>query len=144
MRNELEKFNETISILVKAYLNDTLRHGDCAACAVGNLVSYGDKSTESSRIIKWFNVFGTMRTATYCRQFEAPHNYHTEAKEVIDSTGYTWPELAKIEYAFESAPIGNNDDEWMFNGLMSVVDVLAEIHGIDLETTEKAKLQFVR
>jgi hypothetical protein len=33
-------FSNTIDILVKAYLNDTLQHESCSACAVGNLVSH--------------------------------------------------------------------------------------------------------
>ena len=67
-----------------------------------------------------------------------------DAREVIDSSGYTIDQLAKIENAFESAPQGNTEEEYMFNGLMAVVEVLAKIHGIDLETKEKAKLQFKR
>ena len=32
-------FSNTVDILVKAYLNDTLRHCNCYACAVGNIIS---------------------------------------------------------------------------------------------------------
>jgi hypothetical protein len=32
----------------------------------------------------------------------------------------------------------------MLNGLMKVVDVLADIHGVDLSVKESAKLQFVK
>lgn len=38
MKNE-KLFYETIDILVKAYLNGTLKNGDCMACAVGNIVA---------------------------------------------------------------------------------------------------------
>ena len=31
-------FSNSVDILVKAYFNDTLRHGNCLACAVGNLM----------------------------------------------------------------------------------------------------------
>jgi len=58
-------------------------------------------------------------------------------------------DLAKIEFAFESAPhtCDESDEtnaEWMFNGLMAVVDVLAEIHNVNLEVKESAKAMFVK
>lgn len=63
---------------------------------------------------------------------------------MIDQTGYSEVELAKIEFAFESADEGSTEDENMFNGLMAVVDVLAEIHGVDLTSKEQAKKLFVK
>ncbi len=32
-------YDKTVSILVDAYMNDTLQHGNCFACAVGNIVA---------------------------------------------------------------------------------------------------------
>jgi hypothetical protein len=69
--------------------------------------------------------------------------YIDEAKFEIDSTGYSVKDLAKIEFAFETAQKGNTEDDWMFNGLMAVIDVLAEIHNIDLITVKEAKELFV-
>lgn len=168
MRNPAEhlaKFNESVSILVKAYLNNTLAHKSCVACAVGNLIAHhmgteptpdkGNKYTGFSNNVFangmhecWFNGFGTPEEAVM-------ESYQTEM------TGYSVEELCLIEYAFENAPaecrqysldqyyikynspIGQNE-EWMFNGLMAVVDVLASIHGVDLETTEAARKMFVK
>ena len=73
-----------------------------------------------------------------------------QIKRHIDASGYSWRELAKIEAAFESMAEyddGDNDiniDQSMFNGLMAVVDVLAEIHEISLETTNETKKLFVK
>jgi hypothetical protein len=101
-------FDNTVSILLKAYLNDELEHDNCAACAVG----------------KWINLLARIRRT---------------------KTGYSVHEIHQIEYAFENAPYqGDDTEEWMFNGLMAVVDVLAEIHGIDLTAKEEAKKLFVR
>jgi hypothetical protein len=156
-RNELEKFNHSVGVLVKAFLDDTLDHGNCGACAVGNLVAdaLNDKD---------FKVFGPMNltgelvhgigwAAVFCttgkgRQLLIPGQYKGDAKKQIDATGYSWRELARIEKAFE---LHNPDytktidiEEGMFNGLMAVVDVLADIHGVDLSVKESAKLQFVK
>ena len=159
MRNELEKFNHTVSILVKAYLNDTLEHCNCAACAVGNIIAdaNGDvplKILERRKMGLVFDTFKSMKRPEWFKVFVTPFNgarqdlnidkYIGEAKRQIDSTGYFLRDLAKIEHAFESADYGNDDNEWMFNGLMAVVTVLAEIHGVDLESTENAKLLFVK
>lgn len=37
----MRDFNHSVNVLVKAYLNNTLAHSTCYACAVGNLVADG-------------------------------------------------------------------------------------------------------
>lgn len=151
MKNE-SLYQDTVDILVNAYFNNTLAHGYCTACAVGNIVAAncgfnlerntmewldGDDTTTG----KWSFVFMTTNNI----QCVLPHLYQDEARRQIDSTGYTWQELAKIEYAFESAPRGKSEDEWMFNGLMAVIDVLDEIHeNKELEVTKSTKLKFAK
>lgn len=156
MKNQ-ELYNRTVSILVKAYLEDTLVHNYCNACAVGNIIA-GNKGYK-------VNIPGPFRTASWSLNNEtiwpawddvfitaynkgqeiSPNAYEGEAKEQIDSTGYKWRQLAKIEYAFESAPQGANEDEWMFNGLMAVIDVLDIIHeNTDKSITETTKQLFVK
>lgn len=130
-----ELYQRTVDILVKAYFEDTLRHGDCSACAVGNLVNYG----KPKETWEWASVFYTGGMG----QELFPCNYIGKAKDEIDSTGYTWQELAKIEYAFETAPKGISNDEWMFNGLMAVIDVLDQIHeNTDTQVTATTKQRF--
>jgi hypothetical protein len=154
-------FENSVSVLVKAYLNETLQHSNCYACAVGNMIAEAcgiqyskephkklgwkgfdnlyelwDKSTDDQPE-NWMNVIpgnGELRL----------YKYKGKVKEMIDSTGYTPQQLNEIEYAFEHAEEGDDSDDFMFNGLMAVVDVLAQIHNVDLSTKESAKLLFVK
>lgn len=145
-------FEKTVDILVKAYLNNTLMHGDCEACAVGNIVHaagaprYNHGTLESDSCGAWKNVFYT-ETETHIQRLFCDYKntiYYQNGISVIELTGYHWEDLAKVEFAFETAEPGKSKDEWMFNGLMAVVDVLAEIHGIDLKVREDAKSLFVK
>jgi len=160
-------FENTVKILVQAYLNDELAHGTCAACAVGNIVAHSqntrplrdpsNKTTGFSftglyngREVKWNRLFMTGRNGV--------QNWGNPVKEELYSikaeirgTGYSIHELAYIELAFESAPGCPGEggdlrqtDEWMFNGLMAVVEVLATIHNVDLSVKESAKSLFVK
>lgn len=142
-------FENSVSVLVNAYMNDTLQHGKCHACAVGNIMrSVGlpipddecsiEEFAKSCAVWKW--AFCTYVEDGY-QTIRCPGDDFNTAVEAIEKTGYTWQQLAKVEFAFESA--GYSGDR-MFNGLMAVVSVLAEIHGIDIETTEKAKKLFVK
>lgn len=154
------EFSKTVDILVKAYMNDELCHKSCSACAVGNLVAAAlgtkpKRSKETDHIEFENNIFenGTLAVLWY-DHLNGIRSFQSE--EQIKITGYTVDELRSIEYAFERAP-GDpggphdglyrgrcTDPVWMFNGLMAVVDVLAEIHGINLEQKESAKLLFVK
>jgi hypothetical protein len=108
MKNQ-ELFNRSISILVKAYLDGTLEKGSCCACAVGNLVSgnmgrkFDNELWADGFSPLWDSVFMTSAgEQTICpRMLDFP-----EVKAQIDATGYPWEDLAKIEYAFETAPGG--------------------------------------
>lgn len=150
----IDKFNETISILVKAFLDNTLIHGSCHMCAVGNIVAAKNKIQYvydglafggwrwKGKNPSWDNVFccdGDRDSPDFQRISQ--ENYCYEAQEEIDSTGYSIEQLASIELAFELTPFG---DDRMFRGLMNVVDQLAIIHGIDLQQKESAKLMFVK
>lgn len=161
-------FESTVDILVKAYLNDTLQHGDCAACAVGNIIAANigaevipEKLTCNGEwrrgadhiVIAWNDVFMTPFRE---EQRVSVYNYIGQVKRQIDASGYSWQDLARIEFAFERAenpeynirkdglPSDYLNPEWMFNGLMAVVDVLASIHNVDLSIKENAKLLFVK
>lgn len=140
-------FEQTVDVLVKAYLNDELKHEDCEACAVGNIVHaagfprYNPGKMKHDSCGMWKAVF-----YTDIEQVFGPSSgtlYHNGIK-IIEATGYSVLELARVEYAFEKASFGTSNDSWMFNGLMAVVDALAEIHNIDLTIKESAKLLFVK
>lgn len=147
MKNQ-KLFEKTVGILVNAYRNDTLEHGYCHACAVGNIIAANCgieddldwlEKTGDYPITGWGLVFTT--GAGYQRINES--EYKGAAKFQIDSTGYSWQELAKIEYAFETAPKGNNDDDWMLNGLLAVYDVLCDIHEVDRSEVKAGEEVFV-
>lgn len=152
MKNK-ELFEKTVGILDRAYMNNTLRRGNCSACAVGNLVAHGmgmkvalsrpgyfiNKLSVDFVPSKWDCVFIT----SFGRQSFHHGNYFGDAKKQIDSTGYTPFELAKIEFAFESSDRGCSQNEGMLNGLLAVYDVLCEIHEVDAKDVPNGKEVFV-
>lgn len=165
-------FENSVNVLVNAYLNDDLMHQNCACCAVGNLISHAcnlkvqhigneefywvDDRNKVYDPDEWLKVFGTKVEETGGLNFFRKKNMRVvdkwfrvdEINSLVsywaDETGYSIVQLASIERAFESVEYGENNDTWMFNGLMAVVDVLAEIHNIDLTAKESAKKLFVK
>ena len=144
-----ELFNETISILVKAYFDGTLRHNDCAACAVGNMVAARnncvlelddficayDKSGNEFDNRLWFDlVHGLGFSGDSLKS----------AQDQIQTTGYTLQEITDIELAFDYLGWNEENDTDGFKGLMNVVDTLQKIHECTDEEREEAKLKFVR
>lgn len=147
MKNK-ELFDRTVKILVSAYLNNSLVHRNCHACAVGNMIAanlnipYDQNLKWIGRQVAWKEVFVTFRYQI--AQIKRPWAYTGEAKEQIDATGYCWQELAKIEYAFERAPMGKSREEHVFNSLMAVVEVLCQIHEMEETTKTTAKQLFAQ
>jgi hypothetical protein len=139
-----ELFHKTISILVKAYQNDTLEHGNCMACAVGNLVKANLPKARMSLSTGWPTVLVTYGFG----QVVSLESYKGSAKKQVDSTGYSVKELALIEYSFENVkPDENKDynsDQHQLDGLLAVVDALMIIHEATKEEAEEAKLLFVK
>jgi hypothetical protein len=164
----IKRFDNAIDALVKGFMNGTLVKGTCTACAVGNIVA----KAVDGKITKTVSVNGLPKPNTILdfscsvsnaqwgtvflsgggrdHQERRPYNYHSEAREQIDATGYTWEELARVELAFESNTkishtwySSRNVDACIqdqYNGLMAVVDVLCEIEGI--VDTQKYKALF--
>lgn len=157
-------FENTVDILVKAYLNDTLAHQKCTACAVGNIVANAIGTTQLSipgpekfncwayangAKAYWAYLFTTDSTGQ--QYFDERQRNNENVLNQIESTGYSIDQLASIEYAFEHGTRPENvyegdytNDAWMFNGLMAVVDQLAIIHNINLIQKEAAKKLFVK
>src|SRR5688500_1047662 len=107
MKNK-ELYERTVSILVQAYFNDTLRHDDCTACAVGNIVlasgvpkCNGEDVSENDYYNNgaWKMVFYTSGRDQYA--YPETLKEYPIIKKIISITGYTWKQLAKIEFAFE-------------------------------------------
>lgn len=138
-----ELYKRTTDILYQAYFNDTLSHNDCAACAVGNICAgngvpkmKGGALAENGfyNNASWGLVFMTgLGEQRIDSEYINPDSewYKEAVAKVIDATGYSWTELAKIEFAFESARDGIYDpEEQMFAGLVAVLDVLKDIHQV--------------
>ena len=135
--NRIELYNKTTTTLLNAYKNGTLFHGNCHACAVGNICRGQDSWTKVIGITS-YSYKGTEIKNFVIR--EAPLGDDSDGCSLIKSTGYTPYELAKIEYAFESS-IGlshkghkywikkENQKQGQYIGLKALFKVLAEIHG---------------
>ena len=159
--SEQEKFDHTVQVLVQAFLNETLEKDNCQACAVGNLIAHaagavyvrkpntynGNLDLQAEpRVIDWL---GAICTSDGCDQSLYKEAYLDQPgiRAAFDSTGYSFEQLARIEYAFESnngVSLYATDSDNEFAGLMGVIDVLADIHGLDLVVATQAKARFVR
>lgn len=137
MKNK-ELFEKTVAILVKAYQNDTLKHGLCQMCAVGNIIA--ENMGFEPSVEGWINA-GQDSTDWLSA---ANGGLVSQGFIQIKHTGYTPENISEIERSFETCNPGQNSDEKMFNGLMSVVDILMQIHEATTEEAESAKLLFVK
>lgn len=140
MKNK-ELYERTVNILVDAYFNDTLRHGNCFYCAVGNIVRAN--GVQECDTASWGLLFFTDNESRH-QEIDVDMLSDEFVMSSIRATGYEWKELAVIENVFELAPKGNNDDEYMFNGLMAVIEQLDIIHeNTDTEVTNISKQRFI-
>jgi len=160
-----KRFSNAIDALVNGYMNNTLLKGSCSACAVGNIVvkSQGLKLVKNTRndgacaVNKYgvkFDLLWSSVFVTIYQQHINPGNYVGKTKKEIDSTGYTWQELARVEEAFElNTEIEFFDygvfseseiDEDQLKGLHAVVDVLCDIEGYNDEVLKETKELFVK
>lgn len=158
-------YHKTVNILFDAYFNDTLQHGNCYACAVGNIVAANmglsfclspkrSVSHENLRLHwkgenNWY-AEGLLpdRDSKYWVEAISLGHVSTEklkggTLEQINATGYSPLDLAKIECAFENArEFGVPTEENMFNGLCAVLEALKEIHHVtdeDLLTSNQSR-----
>lgn len=134
-----DRLKNSIEVLQKAYLNETLTARDCMACAVGNLVAASEDY--EGRIYAWrfvfctedsgYQVFYDPRDAVFMAEYN-------EGLDAIEATGYSIAELAKIEFAFESAlskeeaeDMPEHQSQWI--RLQAVLKVLFDIEGIEYD-----------
>jgi len=141
-----ELYRKTVDILFKAYFDDTLEHCNTCGCAVGNLVAAGCGYEVGKRkadfldedtLVEWKTNQGAAWSLLFCTSemegqvIDKLMLANVEVMRQIDSTGYHWTDLARIEYAFETAPRGNTEEDYMFNGLVAVLETLKQIHEVD-------------
>lgn len=151
-------FDQTVSTLVKAFMNNTLEIGNYCACAIGNLIA---EKVNAKIVLKpgWLPEYTGSRYEWDHPKFTGEEWYATRptirssvcreilvaGRKMIDLIGYTLEEIWLIEGAFEGCRYKHKDyEDQMFNGLMAVVDVLADIHKIDLSQKEEAKKLFLK
>lgn len=166
MKN-LELYNKTVDILFQAYFKGELEHGLCHACAVGNILKeaaakvgvsnkrwavkfitlLSEDYTHGSRQLiagKSELLFANMLFGHYARTAENDNEVEilNEANLLLENSPYPIEDLIKIEAAFEKGYCGQkrDDEEWMFNGLVAVLDVLKQIH--EVENDEPVKTKF--
>lgn len=152
-----KRFEKAYNSLYKAYMNDTLAKGTCTACAVGNIIAdaMGLVITKlSPHEYKcegfntwWANIFITL--GNYQKIYSYP-NLEDKKESIKILTDYTWQEMAKIEYAFETNTKINYENYYsssdsailndQFNGLMAVMDVMIELD--EIAEGEKYKESF--
>ena len=130
-----KRIEKAIEVLQMAYLHGTLKAGDCTACAVGNLVA---ASSYEGSAHDWSHVFYTYDGT---QEFYDPRDVICSAHyglglEAIEATGYSVAELARIEFAFETAlskedegTMPEHQSQWI--RLQAVLEVLFEIEGIE-------------
>ena len=185
MMNRKKLYEKTVNILLDAYNSGKLMHGDCTACAVGNICGnnrlwsylfvttstkqYKEKpgfirlrdpkgeviEIKNEELPKYVNSgfsFGNVFYVTdndYYTVVPASLSYIEKKQkglELIESTGYTLDELARIEFAFENS-IRNTQEGYehytdedpkkgQFIGLTAVLNVLAEIHATPEKSTK--------
>jgi hypothetical protein len=100
---------------------------DCAKCAVGNLCGgWAD-----------WGILLLYETWSSGEKF-----WPAVIKEAEKRSGYKVHELQIIEDAFENANEGNSREDWMYNGLVAVLDVLKEIHEVTDEDLAISKQRF--
>jgi len=147
-----QRFEKAYNALYKAFMNDTLAKGSCAACAVGNIVAdaMGGKVYKRSSGFEygcdvfnswWSDMFYTTKSGQTITTTKENPNVTDYRKRIKELTGYTWRELAKVERVFEKntkirhvSYSGCSEKDIMedqFNGLMAVMDVLIELDNIE-------------
>jgi hypothetical protein len=155
MRKE-QLYHKTVDILVQAYFADTLIHGNQCGCAVGNIVAANcgirverDDTQVGDSKISWGNPdkiwqdaawYGFITKAEPDRKCGTNYSKR-KARQQVRSTGYSIDELNEIERAFEQASWGDSEEDYMFNGLMAVIEALDIIHENKDEVVSKSSKQ---
>ncbi len=124
MKNK-EQFDNSIKVLVKAYLEGVLKHTHPCACAVGNLIA---ACNNYSIINKKYGLQWETETGrdAYINWMDERGKNYTQIPE-IKATGYSIPEIVQIEKAFEQIDDVPSDTDG-YKGLCAVCDVLFDIH----------------
>lgn len=121
-----KRFTDAVNSLVEAFFDGELQAKDCNACAVGNICGGS----------QWKEAFCTLYDGHQARYFEhedfPTNESEFEAQQMVESTGYSMREMARVEQTFESVSYDKyNGIEDQHERLMAVLDVLMDIEDID-------------
>jgi len=118
-----ELYKKTVDILLAAHKNNTLNQGSCRSCAVGNLIYANINNTDEWEETDWYRTF-------IFKVGDISEDRVKRATDQVKSTGYTIPQIIRIERAFEN------------NEILGVIDVLQAIHETTDEETQTTKNLF--
>ena len=102
-----QRVSKVIDLFLDALNEGTLAKGSCVACAVGNIVAEAQGGTiyKESGDMKcttvnniWWEDFVTVSNGLQIKKYNP-----AIGKQIAYDTDFTYDELAKIEYAFETA-----------------------------------------
>lgn len=127
MKNQ-ELYQRSVDILLDAYNEKRLVHGNDCECAVGNLVRANGGASGG-----WFCPMLNYKEMVYREIPDA----NVKFKEKIEMTGYTINEIVSIEAAFESKSWVDEKNRTQYFGLCAVLDVLRKIHEVDTDSHEE-------
>jgi hypothetical protein len=133
-------YEKTVSILVQAYFNNTLHHGNPYCCVIGNLIAdnmgIAYCINEDTVKIEFIDDVDPNKYGLEYADGSSPDWYgmvnplgwvnNGMGDLQIASTGYCLAEIIKIENAFEMEDESEGDK--VFNGLMAVINTLDQIH----------------
>jgi hypothetical protein len=143
-----KRFDEAEAVLYKAFNEGTLNANDCTACAVGNMCNTGNKSWNMG------NSLAEIRDKDSYEGGSPKHEYYKglelfQVERVFLKAHQDYAlELEVIQTPFELGwfPIEGEilkDKQAQFNGLMAVLNYLAELDNIETIDEQYSKFKVV-
>jgi len=142
-----ERIKKAYDALTEAFIEGTLRHGNCLACACGNIIASAcgirltdDMITYKGHTERKWEEEGHgwwLRRSFYRNGQSTPFNFYyplEEFKDVVNEAGFTAEEFSRMENAFEGTrkvlllkEEDLNTTELQYRSLCAVFDVLQEM-----------------
>lgn len=127
-----QRFRNAFDALTSAYVNGTLQHEDCTACAVGNIATYSGVNLDKGGLLWYSYICDRRESLSYGK-----HGFKN-MMQVVERTGYKVEEIDRIERTFEGTVkeflLDSQDrDQAQYQGLVKVIELLAELDGLDIE-----------
>ena len=146
--NREKLYQKSVDLLLDAYNEEKLSHGNPCACAVGNLIKGNNASLpKMGKCVlpglwdfnpDWFYQLLSLKRNVSLSSWANVGIVVTkeEAERQLNSTGYSVSEIIRIEHAFESMEWADMKEYTQFHGLKAVLNVLKDIHSTEVEIAE--------